>query len=425
VTGGPEGRARARRWIGALALGLLAIGAGLWLTRADAARAPHGDPAAAVAAAPPAAAPPAAAAVAAPPPDASAAPEDLPEPIRRFLAATPYPPSSGRLTPAHEDLLFPNRRYERLRPIPDTIGEPPEEQVHWLFTADRWAYVGPDTVHAWLEVRRGDTPIPVEIVAASALREGRAGLVGESEPLDFVREGDGLAADLPLHRFADHHGAIVLRVRFAWAPGREHEDALRIFSTPADRVPGRFARIHDALHDGGLRVGVDVDLEQGGFYRFDANVYGPDGEPVAFTSFKGELAPGAQTVPLDVYGKVLRDAGVPGPYTIGEVRGYRFLDGQFPDREQLPDLPARATTAAYPLDAFTDAPHVSAHERHMVELMREDLARGIPVLLPPLPGESEGGGEGAPPAAGAPDAPAVQPEAPPADAAPARPATSP
>ncbi|HSJ98019.1 MAG TPA: hypothetical protein VLC53_13140, partial [Myxococcota bacterium] len=272
---------------------------------------------------------------------------------------------------------------------PDTIGEPRGEQVQWLFTADRWAYVGPATVHAWLEVRRGDEPVPVEIVAASVVREGRAGPVGEAAPLDFAPEGDRLVADLPLHSFADHHGALVLSVRFAWAPGREHADALRIFSTPADRGPGRFSRIHDSLHDGNLRIGVDVDLDQAGFYRFDANVYGPDGEPVAFATFKGELARGGQTVPLDVYGKVLRDAGVPGPYTIGEVRGYRFLDGQFPDREQLADLPDRGTTAGYPLEAFTDAPHVSAHELHMVELMREDLARGIPLPVPPLPGTPE------------------------------------
>jgi hypothetical protein len=392
-------RARARRWIGALALLSLLIGAGLWLSRADAAR--DADRAPAVTAEPSVAAAPAAAP---PRPTGGRAarrpdPAELPEPIRRFLEATPYPPTSGRLTRDHEDLLLPNRRYERLRPIPDTIGEPADEQVHWLFTADRWAYVGPATVHAWLEVRRGEQALPVEVVAASAVREGREGPIGRPVALDFVPEGERLVAELPLHTFADHHGAIVLAVRFEWAPGREHEDALRIFSTPSDRVPGRFAAIHDALVDGNLQIGVDVELGQAGFYRFDANVYGADGEPVAFATFKGELAPGAQRVPLEVWGKILRDAGIPGPYTIGEVRGYRFLDGQFPDRELLLDLPGRVTTSAYPLEAFRDEPHVSEHELHMVELMTEDLARGVPVLVPPLPGAAEAGAPPAEPAA--------------------------
>jgi hypothetical protein len=398
--GDRAGRTRARRAIGALALAAVAAGAWLWLSRAQAAR-ETGSPPPAVAAAPPAPSPPTPDARAPRPPQDPAA---LPEPIRRFLEATPYPPSSGRLTRAHEDLLFPNRRHERFRPIPDTIGDDPDEQVTWLLTADRWAYVGPETVHARLEVRRGGRPLPVEVVAASAVREGRAGPVGDPLALGFAPAGDGLAADLPLHLFADHHGSIGITVRFAWAPGREHEDTLRVFSTPSDRIPGRFARIHDSLHDGGLRVGVDVDLDQGGFYRFDANVYSADGEPLAFATFKGELAPGAQTVPLDVYGKVLRDAGVPGPYTIGEVRGYRFLDGQFPDREELAALPDRATTAAHPLSAFTDAPHVGEHELQMVELMRDDLERGLPLLVPPLPGEAETQAEAPAPAPDAPDA---------------------
>jgi hypothetical protein len=349
------------------------------------------------------AAPPALAAVETPPPrPARPAPDldELPEPIRRFLEATPYPPTSGRLTRDHVDLLYPNRRHERPRPIPDTIGAEPHEQVTWLFTADRWAYVGPETVHTWLEVRQGGAPVPIEIVAASAVREGRGGPVGDPVALHFSAEGDRLVAELPLHLFADHHGALVLSVAFEWAPGRVHEDALRIFSTPADHIPGRLSRIRTGLHEGNLRIGVDVDLDRAGFYRVDANVYGADGEPVAFALFKGELEPGPQTVPLDVYGLVLHDAGVPGPYTVTDVRGYHFLDGQYPDREDLPSLPAQATTAAYPLDAFTDAPHVSAHELHMVDLMLEDLARGLPLAVPALPGES------APPAAPPGEAPA-------------------
>ncbi|MEB2345368.1 MAG: hypothetical protein OZ948_11565 [Deltaproteobacteria bacterium] len=385
---------RTRRRAGALVLlAALATGLGVWSWRSRT----HARLSAplAVSAAPP---PPASGAGATAPGRArrrpAPAPEPLPEPIRRFLEATPYPASSGRLTRAHEDLLFPNRRHERPRPIPDTAGAPPGEQVTWLFTADHWAYVGPDTVHAWLEVRQGEAAVPVEVVAASAVREGRSGPVGEPYPLVFRPEGDRLVTELPLHRFADHHGAILLTVRFAWAPGREHEDALRIFSTPADRIPGRFASVHDSLYEGSLRIGVGIDLDQAGFYRFDANVYGADGEPLAFASFKGELAPGAQTVPLDVYGKILRDAGVPGPYTIGEVRGYRFLDGRFPDREELLLLPGRHKTRRYPLDVFTNASHVDAHELHMVELMREDLARGVAVVVPPRPGGTE-----APPAA--------------------------
>jgi hypothetical protein len=337
-----------------------------------------------------AAAPPAAEAAVTPMPKRTRRPitetpfADLPEPIRRFLEATPYPPTSGRLTAAHEDLLRPNARYERHRPIPDTLNDDPARIVSWLFTADRWAYVGPDTVHAWLEVKRGQTPIEVEITSATATREGASGPVGTPEPLAFTREGDRLAADLPLARFADHFGPIVLAVRFEYEPGRFHEDQLRIQSTPLSHVPGAVAEMEDRVSNGNLVLDVGADLRVGGFYRFDANVYDANGNPVAFATWKGELAAGQQSIPLEVWGKVLRDAGVPGPYTIGEIRGYRFLDGQYPDRETLPSVDATHTTSAWPLEVFRDAEHVSEHELHVAELMLDDLEAGRALVVPPV-----------------------------------------
>ena len=309
---------------------------------------------------------------------------DLPEEVRRFLESTPYPPTSGRLTESHQDLLYPNRRYERHRPIPDSLGPDPDDLVTWLFTTDRWAYVGPEVAQVRLEVQRGGEPVAVEIVAANATRESDAGRTGTSEPLEFSRDGARLVALLPLARFADHLGMILLDLRFEYAPGKFHSDELRIFSTPEGRVPGRVSGpIVDRVDAGSLVLEVPVDLSVAGFYRFDANVYGANGEPVAFVSFKGELASGAQRIPLEVYGKVLRDAGVPGPYEIREVRGYRFLDGQHPDREHLAPFAVRSTTQAWPLDGFTDTNHVSDHELRMAGFMMEDLAAGIPVPLPP------------------------------------------
>jgi hypothetical protein len=204
--------------------------------------------------------------------------------------------------------------------------------------------------------------------------------------LSFRFEGDRLAAELPLHRFADHHGPIVLDVRFEYARGRFHEDSLRLFYTSPDRIPARLTgEARDFVRDGSLVVALEVDVDQRGFYRFDANLYGGDGRPVGWAAWKGDLDPGRESVDLSFYGKVLRDAGVPGPYTLGEPRGYRFLDGEFPDRELLPDAPMDYTTSAWPLDAFTDARYDDAHELHMVDLMLDDLERGIPVVAPPLP----------------------------------------
>jgi hypothetical protein len=194
-------------------------------------------------------------------------------------------------------------------------------------------------------------------------------------------------------RFADHHGPILLRVVHEYARGRTHEETLRLFLTPNDRIPATLTgEVSDFTSAGSLVVEIGVDVQDPGFFRFDANLLGPSGEPVAFAVFKGELAAGRGAVPLEVYGKVLRDAGVHGPWTVSEIRGYRFLEAAYPDRERLPDSDLRHVTGDHPLDAFTDADHVDEHELHVVSLMLEDVERGIGLEVPglPQPGEVPG-----------------------------------
>jgi hypothetical protein len=372
---------RGRRALALSALGVLLV-LGVWLVRRGAG--PATTPAAAAAAAPPATLQEAAVAAAAA--DALPPLEELPEPVRRLLESTPYPDTSGRLHAGQEDLLQPNRRYERHRPIPDTLSHDPAQVVTWRFTSDRYAYTGADAdaAHVSLEVRRGGEPLEVELHEATAVREGRAGAEGERERIDFRRDGRDLVSDLPLHLFADHHGVILLEVRFEYERGRFHEDELRIFHTPPDRVPAELAPVaRDFVQDGSLVVAVDVDVERAGFYRFDANVYGAGGEPVAYTHWKGDLQPGGQTIPLRVYGKVLHDAGVPPPYTVTQIRGYQFIDGGYPDRAHLLDLPTRHTTASYSLGSFTTVRHDSPQEIRLANMLLQDIASGIGVAPPP------------------------------------------
>lgn len=325
----------------------------------------------------------------APPSPAPVSPDDdpaLPEPIRRYLAATPYPEGSGLLGETHTDLLEPNRRHERARPIPETLGDDLSQVVSSIFTADRYFYTSEEEVHAYLQVTRGGRVLSVRLLGASLLREGRAGTIGQAVPLRFRWENDRHALNLPLDGLADHHGPVVLSVHYEYAPGETYEESLRLFVTPADRVPARFTgEFEDEVVEGNLEIEIGLEVNAPGFYRFDANLYDRAGRPVAFTSFKGELGIGTGMFPLSFYGRLLRDAERPGPWVLGELRGYRFLEASFPDRERLPDYPDRFTTGDHPLEEFTDEFHVSDHERRMVELMLEDVARGISLDVPAEP----------------------------------------
>ncbi len=309
---------------------------------------------------------------------------ELPPQVRRFLAANVYPPTSRPLTAGATDQLYPNQRYEKHRPLDE------DGNSTFVFTADRYYYTGDEVALVWLEVLDGGQPADVDIHQATARAERRGQPGGESADLGLQSDGRRWSSILDLGQvFPDHHGTILLEVAFE-VEGEIHAEAIRIFSTPLDRIPAELTgSFRDTVHDGSLRVEVGVDVVEPGFFRFDANLYDRNGEPVAFAVFKGDLEPGENWLPLDFFGKILRDRGAMGPYTVQQIRGYRFLEGQTPDRERLVDDPVSHQTSPYEPAAFSDAVYTSDHKERMVELMLEDVAAGRTLDLPDLAAKSD------------------------------------
>jgi len=304
--------------------------------------------------------------------------------VAAYRARTRYAPDSGRLHPGAVDLLEPNRRYETPRPIQATLERGPGGVVRYQLVADHYYYTGDDVVTASLQVRRGDEIVPVVIRRAVAVAEGASGEVGEERSLTFrLRDGD-LSADLDLAAaFPEHHGPIQILTEFEWEPGASEEATLRLFTTPVGGVPAGFSgRDGDRVHQGSLVVDVGVDVLRAGFYRIDANLFSQAGAPLAFASFKGELAAGPQQVPIEFFGLLLLDLGVPGPYEVRNLRGYLFRDGAHPDRLRMRDAAHTHWTRSYPLAGFSDEEYASEHKTRMIELLEADVAAGISVPLP-------------------------------------------
>lgn len=312
--------------------------------------------------------------------------QEIPPQIQRYLDANVYPPTSGRLTAEATDLLYPNQRYEKPRPL-DEDGD-----VTFVFTADRYYYTGDEVALVWLEVLDGKQPADVDIYQATARAEvdGRPG----GAPVDLgLLQSDGgrwsTALDLA-QAFPDHHGTILLEVAFQAEGGEIHSEAIRIFSTPVDRIPAQLSGdFRDSADDGSLLVEVGVDVREPGFFRFDANLYDRNGEPVAFAMFKGDLEPGENWLPLEFFGKILRDQGATGPYSIEQIRGYRYLEGQTPDRERLVDNSVTHQTSRYDAAVFSDEVYTSEHKEQMVQLMLEDMAAGRTLDVPDVAANSE------------------------------------
>lgn len=332
----------------------------------------------------------------APPPKIAAAPpvavaslanaDELPPSVRRYLENTVYPPGSGALSEAQGDLLRPNRRFEDYRPIPDTFSTDANQIVTVRLTCDHYYYEGDDPIELTLEVLRGNTPVEPLALDAGTTREGRAGLEGNRTTLRFLPARDVYTATLDPARFADHHGPVIVDARIEYAPGAVHEETLRLFLTPEGKIPARFTgEIEDDLVNGSLQIEIGVEVEQPGRYRIDANLYDRFGAPLAFSAFKGDLARGDRAVEIEFFGRLLLDLGARGPFSVGEIRGYRFLDGDYPDRERMADLPGRFRTDDYSPTAFSSDEFMDPHKARMLDLLMEDVARGIAIDAPPIP----------------------------------------
>lgn len=307
---------------------------------------------------------------------------ELPPQVQRFLEANVYPPTSRPLTSGSTDLTNPNQRYEKPRPL-DEDGE-----ITFVFTADRYYYTGDEVAQIWLEVQKGGQPAAVRIHRATARAENNGAPTGRLVDLGLQTDGVRWASRLDLDQvFPEHHGTILLQVAFQADGGEVHAEAIRIFSTPLEQVPARVTgEFRDSVKDGSLLVDVGVDVYEPGFYRFDANLYDRNGDPVAYAVFKGDLEPGQQWLPLDFFGKILRDQGALGPYSIEQIRGYRFLEGQTPDRERLVDDPVTHQTRSYDLTEFSDDAYTSEHKERMIQLMLEDADEGRSLDVPRVAG---------------------------------------
>lgn len=149
--------------------------------------------------------------------------------------------------------------------------------------------------------------------------------------------------------------------------GEERRSATSfLYSRPHAHLTGNF---RDAVVNGNLEVGVEVEVATAGRFHVEATLYGADGmKKIAWAQAARALEPGRQWLPLQFYGLILRERDLAGPYLVRWVAlstttampnaknrlheaGYRtasydparFTDRAFDDPD-LVDAAARAET---------------------------------------------------------------------------------
>jgi hypothetical protein len=85
---------------------------------------------------------------------------------------------------------------------------------------------------------------------------------------------------------------------------------------PRAKLTGRW---NDSVRDGNLVLEAELEVEEPGLFTLMAQIFGPHQEPLAWVKQTEKLGAGRGTLNLEVFGKVLHDAGVDGPYRVRQV----------------------------------------------------------------------------------------------------------
>jgi hypothetical protein len=143
---------------------------------------------------------------------------------------------------------------------------------------------------------------------------------------------------------------------------------------PRAKLTGRW---RDFLRHGHLELEAELEVEEAGQFTLMAQVFGPNLEPIAWVRQMEKLPAGRGHLTLEVFGKVLHDAGLDGPYRVRQVLLTR--DDENSSRyDPGPTLEEAHRTRAYRASEFS-AEAYQPPPREVVEITAEHPSqRGKP-----------------------------------------------
>jgi uncharacterized protein DUF4784 len=144
-----------------------------------------------------------------------------------------------------------------------------------------------------------------------------------------------------------------------------------LYSHPHAQLTGQY---RDAVVNGSLEVGVEVDVAEAGRFHVEATLYGPDGtRTIAWAQAAAELEPGRHWMTLPFYGLIFHERGIAGAYVLRWVA--LSTTTQMPNaKNRLRE--ANYRTASYDLAGFTDQPFNDADLLDAATRLDHDRAAG-------------------------------------------------
>jgi hypothetical protein len=322
------------------------------------------------------------------------------ETLESYKAATRYPFDS-RPANEHRDQWQPHPIITSDTPLrmPGT-GVAPNLRVHT--TQQRVFATGADTVTFTVAATDDNgAPLPLRILSAVTHSPQDTG-GGKAAPLapvvtqPFVDDGtqgdlqagDGVYTgrlDPAAEGFGNFAGMI--RTELVVQSG-EQQGYVAFDVVYSPQVPATWTgAARDVLREGSLDFLLAADVLQPGRYVITGRVDDATGKPLALVTFNDELRAGTQQVPLQVYGRLVRDARPAFPLTLHDVEGFLLKPDAYPDRAAMPALDGPvATSRQYALAQFTDATFASDETQRYLAEYGKDVAQAqqqVSQLQPP------------------------------------------
>jgi len=271
--------------------------------------------------------------------------------LERYKKWAQYPPFARPLTSGQVDLLNP---YSAERPPIGVLQSPAQgceqnpsalgalkcakdavlSDVQCQLTPERSISVGTKDFHVYLSCvspkQNEGKPLAIDSIEAKVYRQVYRNITPSLPPVssgDDGQNGDEKANDhvytFSVRPTGQDWGDMFLELTFK-VNGFMHNQRANWFSTP-QKIAEFQTGIQAANRNGQLIVSVPVNILKAGYYKFDANLVQQEGEqkPVASVSWEGDLKTGAQSIDLQIFGKVIRDGKLDGPYILKNLRGMR------------------------------------------------------------------------------------------------------
>jgi hypothetical protein len=300
-----------------------------------------------------------------------------------YKASTRYPYESRPIS-EHQDQLKPFDPIVEDKPMRTQNSQPVAGQ-HLRTTQDRVFVGGQESVRLTVSlVDDANQVLPLRVTRAVAHEvQGASGSTGYPTVAiqfeDRGMHGDAQAGDGVLtavlqpwtQGFATLSGTIRTEVYLQSdaGPGQTFFDIIYTPTIPATWSGG----VTESLDNGSLHFYLKAQVREAGRYVVSARVYDANGKAFALLTFNDEVQAGSTAFKLTLFGKLVRDAQPPRPFTLRDVEGFLLYENTFPDRAMMARLSGVVhTTQSYALSSFSDAEWQSEERsRYLTEYTKD------------------------------------------------------